>query len=801
MKVDVKSLLPYVRRPATYVGNELNSIHKDHDSVNLKVALAYPDRYEIGMSNLGVRIVYHLLNSFPQIACERFFAPWTDMEQLLRKKRLPLFALESRVPIGQFDVVAFSVGYELTYTNMLNMLDLSGLPLRSADRKEAHPLVIAGGPCCLNPEPMAEFIDCFFIGDGEESIKELAEVLLRTKKEKASRSETLMALAQIPGSYVPSLGTPSQITKRVTKTLSLEDSPCEPIVPYCEIIHDRLAVEMMRGCPRSCKFCQSAVMYGPLRKRSPSDILELARRGLQSSGWEEMSLVSLSPADYPHLVDLLKRLEGVLDVTKTSLSLSSVRADALTGELGSALKIVRKTSVTLAPEAGTDRLRRMIGKPMSEDRIIQSTKTAYDLGFGRVKLYFMIGLPSESDEDIEGIVRLCRNISTEAKGGRLKVSISSFVPKPHTPFEREKQEDVEELLLKAKHIKAQLKRKGIEVGWHDPHVSFLEAVMSRGDKSLSSVILEAFKKGCRFGGWSERFDYGKWMSSFEDSGIDPFSYSKRIGEDEKVPWSFIEVRSAPIDHTAVLEIAPETETTIREFGRHPKKVASRTFCRVGKHRVKYMKLKEVRFTSHLDVMRAMVRTLRRANIPLVYSQGFSPRPKVSFGPPLSVGMTSKCEYFDFVVEGPLSRDLLSSIASAAPAGFKIIGVTPVFVRSRSLSEILDVAEYRVRSIKIPDGVIEKFMSRESCVIEQVRGEKHRAIDVKPLLLDMRSEDDDLQIKILMSKKGWVGPREILSAMRGKPSGEFLHLDIERTGLYTYKGGTLLAPITESEAHA
>lgn len=801
MKVDVESLLPYVRRPATYVGNEFNSIHKDHNSVNLRVALAYPDRYEIGMSNLGVRIVYHLLNKFPQIACERFFAPWTDMENLLRKNSIPLFALESGVPVGQFDVVAFSVAYELTYTNILNMLDLSGLPLRSADREETHPLVIAGGPCCLNPEPLAEFIDCFFIGDGEESVKELAEVLLRTKKEKTSRGETLAALAQIPGSYVPSLGTPAEITKRVTKTLSLEDFPGEPIVPYCGITHDRFAVEMMRGCPRSCKFCQSAVMYGPLRKRSPSDILELVKEGLRSSGWEEMSLVSLSPADYPHLIDLLRKLEEILNMTKTSLSLSSVRADALTEELGSALRIVRKTSVTLAPEAGTERLRRRIGKPMSEDKIIQSTKTAYGLGFGRVKLYFMIGLPSESDEDIEGIVGLCKRISSEAKGGRLKVSVSSFVPKPHTPFEKEEQEGVEELFLKAKYIKAQLKGKGIEVGWHDPHVSFLEAVMSRGDRSLSSVILAAFRKGCRFGGWSERFDYAKWMSSFEESGIDPFSYCKSMREDEKTPWSFIKMRSVPTDQTAVLEVAPETEAAVREFGRRVRKVDSRSPYRVGKHRVKYMKLKEVRFTSHLDVMRAVVRTLRRANVPLVYSQGFSPRPKVSFGPPLSVGMTSRCEYFDFVVEGPLSRDLLSSVASATPAGFKIIGITPVFARSRSLSEILDVAEYRVKSIKMPDGVVEEFMSRESCVIEQVRGEKHRAIDVKPLLLDMKSEDDDLHIKILMSKKGWVGPREILSAMSGQPSGEFLHLDIERTGLYTYKGGALLAPITESGTHA
>ncbi|MFQ5905163.1 MAG: TIGR03960 family B12-binding radical SAM protein [bacterium] len=801
MRLDVDSLLPYVRRPATYVGNEFNSIHKNHDSVRLKVALCYPDRYEIGMSSLGVRIVYHLLNRFPDIACERFFAPWTDMEEMLRRNGVPLLSLESGVPIDRFDVVAFSVGYELTYTNILNTLDLSGLPLRSCDREEGHPLVIAGGPSCLNPEPVAEFIDCFFIGDGEDSVKEMAHVLLRTARQEASRSEKLMALSEIPGSYVPSLGTPEQVIRRVSERLLLEDFPSEPIVPHCEIIHDRLAIEVMRGCPRSCKFCQSAVMYGPVRRRSPADILELVKRGLKSSGWEEMSLVSLSPTDYPNLAGLLLGLEGTLEKTKTSLSLSSIRADALAGRLISALKMVRKASITLAPEAGTDRLRNMIGKPMAEEAILDSARAALSLGFGRLKLYFMIGLPSETDGDIDAIVKLCRSISSEAKGRQIRLSVSGFVPKPHTPFEREEQQSVEELTRKAKHIKAELRKRSVEVSWHNPQISFLEAVMSRGDKKLSSVVLAAFRRGCRFDGWSERFNHEKWLRSFEESGIDPLSYTRRIGDEEQLPWSFIGMGVVSTDGALRPEPQVEGETGLCDSGRKPRRTAYVSPYRVERHRVKYMKLDEARFISHLDLMRAIVRTLRRAGVPLAYSQGFSPRPRVSFGPPLSVGMTAASEYFDFMIDGPLTRDFLSSIASAAPRGIKIVGVTPVFAKSRSLSEILDVAEYRIKKVRLPNRLVEEFLSRETCKIEQIRGKKRRVIDVRPLLLDMKSEDGNLQIKIRMPKTGWVGPREILSAIKGEPKEKFLGLDIERTGLYTYKAGVLCTPIAEKAENA
>jgi radical SAM family uncharacterized protein/radical SAM-linked protein len=795
LTVDVEDLLPHVRKPTAYAGNELNIVRKDLSSLRARVALAYPDKYDIGMSNLGVRIVYHILNEHPEVACERFFAPWKDMEEILRRRGVPLFTLESRTPVREFDVVAFSVGYELTFTNMLNMLELSGIPLFSADREEDDPIVVAGGSCCLNPEPIADFIDCFFVGDGEQVVREMSEVLVRTRIDKASRSDTLRALSEIDGSYIPGLGTPQKTKRRISPCLMNEDFPGHPIVPNCETTHDRLALEIMRGCPRTCKFCQSSVVYGPVRRRSPEDILELAGTGIQHSGWEEMSLVALSPTDYPDLAGLLRNLEGLLEKTRTALSLSSVRADSLTEELCQALKIVKKTSITLAPEAGTERLRSAVGKPMPDEAILGSAARAFSLGFSRLKLYFIIGLPHETDEDVDAIASLTRDIVNQSHDGRVRVSLSSFVPKPHTPFERERQTSIEELLRKARHIKMESRSRRIEVSWHDPRVSFLEAVMSRGDRKLSKVIHGAFNRGCRFDGWSEMFDFGKWMSAFDEAEVDPESYVESMEDLRELPWSFIElgsVREKLAPPAAPSSLAP----ALSGLSRQTRRVVRREVRRGGRYRVRYSKLTEARFTSHLEVMRAIVRTLRRANIPLLYSQGFSSRPRVSFGPPLSVGMTSTSEYFDFVTDGPFSQDFLKTINKNLSKGLRAVSVTPVFPRSRSLSEILDVAEYKMSNVRVRPELVDQFLARESCEIVQTRGDKERTIDVRPLLLDIKMDNGGLLLKIRMPKTGWVGPREILSAIQGHAPEDFLDVEIERTGLFTYRSGALLAPTAE-----
>ncbi len=796
MTVGLEDLLPHVRKPTAYAGNELNIVRKDPSSVKVRVALAYPDKYDIGMSNLGVRVVYHLLNQHPEVACERFFAPWVDMEEILRRRSLPLFTLESRAPVGEFDVVAFSVGYELTFTNILNMLDLSGIPLFSTDRGEGDPVVVAGGPCCLNPEPLADFIDCFFVGDGEQAASEMAEVLVRTGVGNAPRADTLRALSEIEGTYVPAFGAPRKTKRRVSPRLRNEDFPGRPIVPNCETTHDRLALEIMRGCPRTCRFCQSALVYGPVRRRSPEDILELAGTGIQNSGWEEMSLVALSPTDYPDLAGLLRSLEGLLEKTRTTLSLSSVRADSLTEELCQALKIVKKTSITLAPEAGTERLRSAVGKPMPEEAILSSAARAFSLGFNRLKLYFIIGLPDETGEDVDAIASLARDIVKVDRDGRVRLSLSSFVPKPHTPFEREGQSSIDELMRKAKHVKMESKSRRIEVSWHDPRVSFLEAVMSRGDRKLSKVIHGAFRRGCRFDGWSEMFDFGKWMSAFEEAEIDPAPYAGSMKDKKELPWSFIELGSEPDKGAPCVAPSPDAAQARTLLRRQTRKAVRREIRRSGRYRVRYLKLAEARFTSHLEVMRAIVRSLRRANIPLLYSQGFSSRPRVSFGPPLSVGMTSSSEYFDFLTDGPFSQDFLKIMNRNFPEGFRAVSVTPVFLRSRSLSEILDVAEYRMSNVRLRPELVDQFLARETCEIVQTRGDKERIIDVRPLLLDIKMVNGGLLLKIRMPKTGWVGPREILSAIEGHAPEDFLDLEIERTGLFTYRSGALLAPTME-----
>jgi radical SAM-linked protein len=509
-----------------------------------------------------------------------------------------------------------------------------------------------------------------------------------------------------------------------------------------------------------------------------------------------MSLVSLSPTDYPDLAGLIRSLEPALKSTRTSLSLSSVRADSLSGELAGALKVAKKTSMTLAPEAGTERMRGVIGKPMSDEAILASAAKAFSLGFNRLKLYFIVGLPEETDEDVDAIADLSRAISREAKDGRIKLSVSGFVPKAHTQFEREAQNTIQQLSEKARRIKSRAKSRRIDVGWHDPRVSFLEATMSRGDRDLSEVILSAYRKGCRFDGWSELFDYEKWMSAFEESGSDPTDYSGSMRGKESLPWDFIGMGRPLPGRAAGSDAVVGEPISEGSPGRQTRRVSRRPLQRMGKYRVKYMKLKEARFTSHLDVMRTVVRTLRRAGLPLAYSQGFSARPRISFGPPLSVGMTSACEYFDFMTERPYAQDMLASIVNASPPGLKIVSVTPVFVKSRSLSEILNVAEYRVSNAKLTKGRLDEFLSKGSCEILQTRGDKERVIDVRPLLLDLKPENGTLRLKIHMKKSGWVGPTEILSAIEGKPSESFLDVEIERIGLYTLKSGVLLTPTAE-----
>lgn len=555
-------ILPRVTKPARYTGGEFNAVLKDHAGVDVKFALAFPDVYEIGMSNLGLRILYHVLNRRDDTAAERVFAPWVDMEAEMREHGLELFTLESRTPLREFDVLGFSLGYELTYTNVLNMLDLAGIPVRSAERGDEWPLVIAGGCCTFNPEPMAEFMDAFVIGEGEEIVHEIIEAVKACKT--AGKDVLLGRLARIPGVYVPSLyevsynddgtvrrvlpkedGVPRFVAKRLVWDIDNVDYPDRPVVPFIEVVHNRIPLEIMRGCSRGCRFCQAGIIYRPTRERSTGKLMELADALVRSTGYDEISLLSLSAADYRGIENLVRSVIEKYESRKVGVSLPSIRADAPCVELAAEIQKVRKSSLTLAPEAGTQRMRDVIDKNVTDEDLFSAVEAAFRFGWRKIKLYFMIGLPTEADEDVRGIAKLASKV---AKIGRrmgcrptVNVSIACFVPKPHTPFQWRAQDTIEELERKQTLVRYAITDRAIHVSWHDAKSSALEAALARGDRRVGEAVHLAWKNGCRFDAWHEHFDYEKWLKAFREAGLEPALYANRKRDyEEMLPWEHID---------------------------------------------------------------------------------------------------------------------------------------------------------------------------------------------------------------------------------------------------------------------
>jgi len=542
VKDKIESILPNVRKPARYIGNELNSIHKDWDSAKLRVALAYPDLYEVGMSNLGLQILYHILNEMDDVLAERVYAPAQDMANQLTTNNLQLFSLESWTPIGKFDLLGFSLGHELTYTNLLDMLKLSGIPFYSKDRNESHPLIFAGGPSTMNPMPISEFIDFFVIGEGEEVIVEIVGVMRNA--ECVTRKEILKNLSKIPGIYVPSIG--NKTVKRYVKNLDAAPYPTKPIVPFIEIIHDRAMVEIMRGCKHMCKFCNACIGYNPVRERKPETVLKLAYEILKNTGYDELSLISLSSSDYSAIEPVARELAIKLEKQKINLALPSLRLDSFSMKLAKEIQRVRPTSVTMAPESGTKRLRDVIGKKLSEEDILAGARAAFSEGVTNLKLYYMIGLPTETQEDLAGIIELTKKIADIGKEYtqrfHVTASASTFIPKPHTPFEREKQIGLAEIIERQNYLKHNLKGRGIELRWHDAKTSILEGVFSRGDSKLSKVIERAYELGARFDAWTEHFKFELWEQALSHYGLRITDYLRERTKDEELPWSIISVR-------------------------------------------------------------------------------------------------------------------------------------------------------------------------------------------------------------------------------------------------------------------
>ena len=564
----INRILPTVQKPARYTGGEFNEIKKDLAEIRVRIAFCFPDTYEIGMSNLGLQILYGVINSMPGVWCERVFAPWGDMEEALRQNNIPLWALESQDPVKDFDMIAFTIGYEMCYTNILNMLALAGVPLRSKDRDGLHNIVFAGGVCAYNPEPLADFVDFFAIGEGEDVAKEVVTLYDRAKAEKWSKNQFLFEVAKIDGIYVPSFyehtynedgtlasikpleGAPQKVTKRIVEDLDSSFYPTKMLVPSTEIVHERANLEVFRGCIRGCRFCQAGFSCRPVRKKSPEVLYRQAVASLENSGHNEMTLSSLSTSDYRGLKELTDQLIPYCEQNRINMSVPSLRADNFSRELMQRLQSLRKSSLTFAPEAGTQRLRDVINKNLTEEEILTSCANAFSGGWNSVKLYFMLGLPTETDEDVLGIAELVykvintwkENASNKKKGLRVHVATAYFVPKPHTPFQWEKQIAPEEYLRRCRLLKDHFYSKSIDYNYHTSDISRLEAVTARGDRRLCAVIEEAAKNGAKMDGWDEYFDYSIWQAAFEKYGIDPSFYTTRgFGDEELLPWDTIDV--------------------------------------------------------------------------------------------------------------------------------------------------------------------------------------------------------------------------------------------------------------------
>ena len=716
MKNDNSSILKSVSKPGRYCGGEYGEIVKDKNAVKARFAFCFPDSYEIGMSNLGVRILYGVLNEDDRIWCERAYDPWVDMQDAMKQYDLPLCAQESGDPLSVFDFVGFTLQYEMCYTNVLNMLDLAKIPLESKNRKESDPIIIGGGPCSYNPEPVADFFDLFDIGEGEELLPAIVDLYIRMKEDGSYTRQGFLheAARSIPGVYVPAFydvtykedGTiaaitplyddiPKSVQKQIIKDLDKVYYPDKVVLPYIETVHDRIMLEVYRGCIRGCRFCQAGMIYRPVREKTPEVLNRQAKALYESTGYEEISLSSLSISDYTGIEPLCEKLLSWTDDNMVSLSLPSLRADKFSKELLDRIDRVRSSSLTFAPEAGTQRLRDVINKNVREEDVLRSVNVAFDAGKNAVKLYFMNGLPTETEEDLLGIADLANKVVDafyenphHSRNVQVTISVACFVPKPFTPFQWEAQDTMERLAEKQEFLKKAITNRHVRYQYHDAKVSHVEAILAKGDRKLCRVMKLAFEKGFRFDAWTEFFDYDKWMSLFRETGLDPAFYANRkIDPDEILPWDVIDcgVSKAFFKREREKAYAGITTPNCREqcsaCGAN-KLGGVRAVCPgcdkgevpqeeplsapapspweklepFRTYRIKFRKVGSLQYISHLDLQRTLLRVLVRSGVPVWYTQGFNPHPKIIFGLPLSVGTESLTEFIDLRVDRDISPE-------------------------------------------------------------------------------------------------------------------------------------------------
>ena len=834
------SILQSVLKPARYTGGEWNAVRKDWDGVRCKFALALPDVYEVGMSNLGLAILYEILNRRMDTMAERVYAPWVDMEEKMREREIPLFSLESRRPIAEFDFLGFSLQYEMIYSNVLNMLDLAGIPLYARERSEEMTFVVGGGPCVYNVEPVADFFDFFVIGEGEEVVPEICDVFITwdTEGRAEGRKGFLKRLLSVEGIYVPAFYEPVYdaggnfrelrplhpearpvIYKRVVRDMDAVISVEHPVVPYMDIVHNRIMMELFRGCSRGCRFCQAGIAYRPARERTEERLRRMANGLIETTGYDEMSLTSLSSADYSCLGrlvdDLMKDNEG----DKISFSLPSLRIDSFSIDLAHKMQQVRKSGLTFAPEAGTQRLRDVINKGVTEENLIEACGAAFRHGWKQVKLYFMMGLPTETDEDIIGIARLAKKVVdlyTEIRGRRgckVTVSVSCFVPKPYTPFQWFGQLSLEEFQRRQRLLKEHITDRSITFHYHDARLSVIEGVFARGDRRLAAALYEAWKSGAKFDGWSDLFDDSRYFAAFEKCNIDWEYFSRRtrtIGE--PLPWAHTSpgvlerfwksewqkalaaslTEDCRRTHCTGCGICPTLGVDVIDYaGMEEKRISEQTkqFAqsvendtamppaerKLFVYRGLITKGEELRYVSHLDYANLFVRACKRAELPMAYSEGFNPHMKVAFASALSLGAASDAEYVDFEMTEELAAPIvMERLSKHLPRGAQIVRLKILKGKHKALMADVDEARYRIvlaytGALEAVRESVHRYNEADTAVWERVTPKKSRTIETKayiktPVSFQLENGRLIFWMNLVVTPQGSVKPIEILSLM-------------------------------------
>jgi radical SAM family uncharacterized protein/radical SAM-linked protein len=824
-------ILRHVEKPGRYIGGEWNAVRKDPTRADALIALAFPDVYEIGMSYLGQKILYSILNRHPALLAERVFAPWPDLEMRLRSERLPLFSLENKIPLNRFDIIGFSLLYELNYSNILTMLDLGGIPVLARDRGDRYPLVIAGGPAAFNPEPVSDIFDAFLLGDGEEAVLEIVARYLELKKGGAEKDDLLAELARIPGVYVPALydayfpfgspllarrpkdRAPAQVTKRIFNSLGNDSFPEDIVVPDIQAVFDRVAVEVARGCPQRCRFCQATNIYFPFRTMSPSAVLRKVFRSLCSTGYEDVSLSALSVSDYPFLEGTVTALMDTLAGRKISLSLSSLRPKGLSASVAEDILKVRKTGFTLVPEAGTDRLRRVINKNLNNQEILEAAATAFGRGWQLLKLYFMVGLPTETDEDLEGICRLVEEIvrlgrSLMRTTPRINLSLSSFIPKPHTPFQWLAMEQEKVLREKQRFVHSRLSRlRSVAIKDHPTRNSVLEAVFSRGDRRLGSLLVQAWNRGARFDSWKEFFEFSRWEEAFAAEGLDSGAYLGSLEINSPLPWDHIltgikkeflltEWKKAERAETTApcLEVGcaqclgcdfpPPAKKGIAQAIK-TKPLSSLPFGQRAEEalrfEVSYSKSGFARYLSHRDLTNHLQRALRRAAVEVAHSGGFHPKMLVSYAPALPLGMEAKEECFEFRSFFHFEeRAFLRRLNRSARSGIRFLRLRVLTALDPPLSERIKEMVY---SVDLQDSEVRRALearmmdksAERSKELEFVEKEMKRFLDQNlesraVAWVDRRRRRLFLQLPHLSRRN--LRPQDVISAVLGIDNASF-----------------------------